>query len=123
MSEMLARLVRYINYVIDNLLELFQVVVSECAGTVLLAHGVHTEEVVRWIDANKERPPASMGIDRPRAIDNCKLCGDWQILSYWDIDVGGLACKECASFLVEAEDLLVANEFEPPSYILIVENP
>ena len=123
MSEMLEGLVRYINYVMDNLLELFQVVVSECAGTVLLAHGVHTEEVLRWIDAKKGRPPASMGIDRPGGIDNCKVCGDWQILSYWDLDVGGLACRECASFLVEAEDLLVANEFAPPSYILIVENP
>jgi hypothetical protein len=53
-SEMLKRLVGCINYVMDNLLEFFQVVVSECAGTVLLAHGVHTEEVLQWIDAKKK---------------------------------------------------------------------
>jgi hypothetical protein len=120
---MLKRLVGCINYAIDNLLEFFQVVVSECAGTVLLAHGVHTEEVLHWINAKKNKPPASMGIDRPEGIDNCKICGDWQMVSYWDIDVGGLACKDCAGFLVEAEDLLAANEFDPPSDILIVENP
>jgi len=120
---MLKRLVGCINYAIDKLLECFQVVVSECAGTVLLAHGVHTEEVLHWINAKKEKPSASMGIDRSEGIDNCKICGDWQMMSYWDIDVGGLACTECADFLVGAEDLLAGNEIDPPSDILIVENP
>jgi hypothetical protein len=45
------------------------------------------------------------------------------VLSYWDIDVSGLACDECAGFLVQAKNVLVANEFAPPSYILIVEDP
>lgn len=107
----------------DNLLGFFQVVLSECAGTVLLAHGVHTEEALQWIQAKKERPRAAAEIDRPVAIDNCRVCGDWRMLWYWDIDVGGFACKECAGFLVEAEDLLAANEFDPPTDLLIVENP
>jgi hypothetical protein len=120
---MLKRLVSWINYVMDNLLGFFQVVVSECAGTVLLAHGVHTAEVLQWIKGESAGPPGWSEIDRAVAIDNCKVCGDWQMLSFWDIDVHGLACEECVGFLAEAEDLLTANEFDPPSYILIVENP
>jgi hypothetical protein len=120
---MLKRLVTSINSLIDNLLGFFQVVASECAGTVLLAHGVHTEAVLQWIYAKKKQPAASAEIDSPLVNENCAVCGDCQILSYWDIDVSGLACDECAGFLAGAKNVLVANEFETPSYILIVEDP
>ena len=120
---MLERLVVSINYVIDNLLGIFQVVASECAGTVLLAHGVHTEAVLQWIQGKEKRRGAPAEIDSPRVSDNCTVCGNCRALSYWDIDVSGLACDECAGFLVQAKNVLVANEFAPPSYILIVEDP
>jgi len=120
---MLERLLASISYVIDNLLGFFQVVACECAGTVLLAHGVHTEELWQWIQGKERRPRAPAEIDSPRVSDNCTVCGSRQVLSYWDIDVSGLACDECAGFLVQAKNVLVANEFEPPSYILIVEDP
>ena len=120
---MLKRLVASIDYVIDNLLEFFQVVASECAGTVLLAHGVHTEQALEWIYAKKKRPEAVAEIDSSLVSDHCTVCGDWQVLPYWDIDVSGLACDECAGFLAEAKNVLVANAFEPPSYMLIAEDP
>ena len=122
-SEILRRLVASINYLIDNLSGFFQVVASECAGTVLLAHGVHTEAILQWIQGKEKRPRTSAEIDSPLVSDNCTVCGDCQRLSYWDTDVSGLACDECADFLAEAKNVLVANEFEPPSYILIVEDP
>ena len=122
-SNMLKRLVTAVQARFRKFREHFQIIRAEDVRSLLLAHCTLSYFDLQPIFGTEDRAeaPAETG---PRVVNgSCKVCGELQMLAYWDPDVGGGACEECSGFLEEAEKVLLENELGFPPDTLVVQNP
>ena len=121
-SNMLKRLVIAIEARFRNFRERFQIIRAEDVRSLLLGHCTLSYFDLQPIFGTENCAEAPVQTDPPIVNGSCKVCGELQLLSYWDSVVGG-ACEECSGFLEEAEKVLLENELGFPPDTLVVQNP
>jgi hypothetical protein len=58
-----------------------------------------------------------------KALAECALCKTQRDLAFWDSNLGGRVCEECAPLLEAAEIALVVAKCSHPGDTLIFRNP
>lgn len=120
---MLKRLVTAIGAQLRKCRGCFQIITTEDVRSLLLAHCTLSYFDLEPIFGTEDRAQGPVQTDPPVVSGSCQVCGELQILAYWDSDVGGRACEECSGFLKEAEKVLLENELGFPPDTLVVQNP
>ena len=120
---MLKRLVTAIGARFRKFREGFQIIRAADVRSLLLAHCTLSYFDLEPIFGTEDGAEAPVQTDPPVVNGSCKVCGELQMLVYWDSDLGGRACEECSGFLEEAEKVLLENELGFPPETLVVQNP
>jgi hypothetical protein len=120
---MLKRLVTAIEARFRRFRERFRIIRAEDVRSLLLGHCTLSYFDLQPVFETEDRAEGPEQTDPPVISGSCKVCGELQLLAYWDSDVDGRVCEECSGFLEQAEKVLLENELGFPPDTLVVQNP